>query len=259
MKGTGNREQGIGAANGRVIQRSRSLAAVIRKLVLLPGMDGTGDLFADFVEALSNGFEIEIVRYPTDVFLSYSDLMPLISSVTSTSETFVLVAESFSTPLAIQFAAKNPPSLKGLVLCAGFATNPVRGWRRSFSSLFSPVLFRLHLPKFVVKFLLLGQTAAPTLLTAVMAAVTSVRPDVLSARFRSVLACDARAELSRISVPILYIKANQDRLIHPSCLEEIQRIKSQVAVAAIDGPHLLFQREPQRAAKVVARFVQQIL
>jgi len=41
------------------------------KLLLLPGMDGTGDLFAGFVEAFPDEFETEIVSYPTDVFIYY--------------------------------------------------------------------------------------------------------------------------------------------------------------------------------------------
>jgi pimeloyl-ACP methyl ester carboxylesterase len=222
-------------------------------------MDGTGDLFADFVKALPDEFETEIVRYPTDVSLSYSDLMLHVNSATPAAEPFTLVAESFSTPLAIQLAAMNPPNLKGLVLCAGFATSPVRSWLRFLCSLLSPVLFRLPLPEFIGRRLLVGPTAPPTLLVAVLTAISSVQPKVLSARFRSVLACDARTELTQISVPILYIRAMQDCLIHPSCLEEIQQINPQTAVAVVDGPHLLFQREPTQTAAVVAGFVRQIL
>jgi len=36
---------------------------MIRRLVLLPGMDGTGELFADFVEALPDAFDGRVVRY----------------------------------------------------------------------------------------------------------------------------------------------------------------------------------------------------
>ncbi len=42
-------------------------------LVLLPGMDGTGCLFADFVSALGSEFETILVRYPSDEPLGYND------------------------------------------------------------------------------------------------------------------------------------------------------------------------------------------
>jgi pimeloyl-ACP methyl ester carboxylesterase len=62
-------------------------------------------------------------------------------------------------------------------------------------------------------------------------------------------------ELNRIDLPILYIQAKQDRLISASALEEMRQIKPQSSVVTIPGPHLIFQREPQKTAEIVARFV----
>jgi pimeloyl-[acyl-carrier protein] methyl ester esterase len=93
-----------------------------------------------------------------------------------------------------------------------------------------------------------------SLLTAVRSAISSVRPRVLAARLRAVLECDVRADLSKIVVPILYLQAKADRLVDGSCVEEIQRIKPQVKVVTIDGPHLLLQRQPRMAAGTVVEF-----
>ena len=41
-----------------------SVPTATPKLVLLPGMDGTGELFDSFVKALPQSFTTEIVRYP---------------------------------------------------------------------------------------------------------------------------------------------------------------------------------------------------
>jgi pimeloyl-ACP methyl ester carboxylesterase len=228
------------------------------KLVLLPGMDGTGQLFNDFIEALPKALETVTVRYPADRCLSYSELENFVRAVCPPSEPFMLLAESFSTPLAIQYAASNPVNLEGLLLCAGFATSPVRGWRRFLGSLLAPLVFGVPLPNLAAKLWLVGPDASPSLLTAVRSAVSSVQSKVLAARLRAVLGCDARAELGRVAVPILYIQAKQDRLVSASCLEELQRIKPQMSVAALEGPHLLLQREPRRAAEVVAVFAQQL-
>jgi pimeloyl-[acyl-carrier protein] methyl ester esterase len=198
------------------------------------------------------------VRYPTDRSLSYSQLTTFIRSATSMSEPFVLVAESFSTPLAIQYAAKNPPNLKGLVICAGFVTSPSKGWHRFIYSFLAPILFSVTLPESAARRLLVGPDASPQLVASVRSAVASVKPKVLSARVRAILACDAREELGQITVPILYLQAEQDRLVGRSCLEEIRRIKPQAAVTVIPGPHLLLQREPQCAADAVARYVRQL-
>jgi len=228
------------------------------KLVLLPGMDGTGELFAEFVKALPNEFETVTVRYPAIVFLSYPELVETVRLSAPNTEPFVLVAESFSTPLGIQFAAMAPANLRGLVLCAEFATSPVRGWRRSLCSLLSPVFLRLPLPKPAIEHLLVGRGAHPSLVSSVRVAVRSVRSRVLVARLRAILECDVRTELSKISLPILYLKAKQDRLVNKSCLEEIRRVNPRTTVAEVSGPHLILQREPSQTAEVVERFIQGI-
>lgn len=228
------------------------------KLVLLPGMDGTGELFSDFAAALAGEFEIATVWYPTERCLSYSELEGFVRAVCSTTGPFVLLAESFSTPLAIQYAASNPMNLEGMVLCAGFATSPVRGWRRLLGWLLSPLVFRVPLPNLAAKLWLVGSDAPPRLLATVRAAVSSVQPTVLASRLRAVLGCDVRAELGRVAATVLYIQAKQDRLVSTACLEELRRIKPQMAVAALEGPHLLLQREPRRAAEVVAVFAQHL-
>jgi len=198
------------------------------------------------------------VRYPTERCLSYSELENFVRAVCPTSGPFMLLAESFSTPLAIQYAAANPENLVGLVLCAGFATSPVRGWRQLLGRLLAPLLFRIPLPNLAAKLWLVGPNASPSLLAAVRSAVSSVRSKVLAARLRAVLGCDVRAELGQVVVPVLYIQASQDRLVRASCLEELRRIKPQIAVAVLDGPHLLLQRGPRRAAEVVAVFAQHL-
>jgi pimeloyl-ACP methyl ester carboxylesterase len=222
-------------------------------------MDGTGELFRYLLEALPDEFDVKVVRYPTDRNLSYSQLMRFVDSATPVSEPYVLVAESFSTPLAILYAASNPPNLKGLVICAGFATSPAKGFARLIYSVLVPFFSRVPLPGFAAKLLLVGPKAPSSLVAAVRAAVSSVKPSVLSARARGVFVCDARAELDRVAAPIPYIQAEQDHLVHQSSLEEIRQIKPQTTVAIIPGPHLIFQREPHRTASVVSEFVRRLV
>jgi pimeloyl-ACP methyl ester carboxylesterase len=229
-----------------------------KRLVLLPGMDGAGELFAGFVGALPEAFDARVVRYPNDSLLPYSDLMTFVQSAAPAAEPFVIVAESFSTPLAVQYAAMNPPNLKGLVICAGFVTSPARGLKQFIISLMAPVLFRLPLPNSGIRFFLAGPDAPTPLIAAVRGAISCVRPRVLSGRLRDVLACDARAELGQVSVPILYLQAKCDRLVPASCCKEFQRIEPRIEVVEVAGPHLILQREPERTAKEIARFIEQL-
>jgi pimeloyl-[acyl-carrier protein] methyl ester esterase len=238
------------------LEKSQGIEGSAICLVILPGMDGTGELSAEFVSALPATVETVIVRYPTERILAYLELVDFVRAACPSSSPFVLVAESFSTPLAIKYAATNPANLEAVVLCAGFATTPVRGWQRFLCSLLAPLLFRFPLPNFATRFWLVGPDSPSPLLAAVRVAISSVQPKVLAIRLRAILACEVRAELRRIQVPILYIQAKRDRLVGASCIEDIRRIKPQMAVASVDGPHLLLQREPQKAAEIIVGFIE---
>jgi pimeloyl-[acyl-carrier protein] methyl ester esterase len=227
--------------------------------VLLPGMDGTGALFSEFIAMLPATFEAVAVSYPTERYLPYSELEGIVRAACPVSEPYMLVAESFSTPLAIQYAATNPAKLEGLVLCAGFASSPVKGWWRFLGSLFAPLVFRIPLPNLVAKLWLVGPDAPTSLVMAVRDAISSVQPWVLAARLRAVLGSDVRGAVGKIGVPMLYLQAKQDRLVSASCLEIIQRSKPDVAVVTLDGPHLLLQKHPLKAAEVVMEFARHAL
>ncbi len=171
------------------------------KLVLLPGMDGTGELFREFVDALPREFGPIIVRYPADRRLTYPGLLQWIQAACPQTGRFVLVAESYSTPLAIQLAATNPPNLAGIILCAGFASSPIRGSRRSICSLLAPALFRISLPEFAARRWLVGPDAPQSLVESVRTAIQSVPPEVLALRLRDVLTWDVRYRLlAQVSV-----------------------------------------------------------
>lgn len=229
-----------------------------KHLVLLPGLDGTGKLFVDFVAALPKSCAATIVAYPSDRFLPYADLRPFVSAAVPQTEKFVLVAESFSTPLAVWYAANNPPNLVGVVVCAGFVESPVPGWSGIVKALAMPWLFGLNLPGPILEYFLLGHNAAPSLVQKLRQALQEVSPHVLSGRVREVLNCDARDDLRRTTVPLLYLEATNDRLLSSSCKEEFSRIRPDVLLRSVPAPHLLLQGEPQKAASIVMAFAENL-
>jgi len=230
----------------------------MKRLVLLPGMDGTGELFYEFMRMIPEPKHIQALHYPTGASPSYQQLLAMVQTMVPESGPYFLLAESYSTPLAIEFAATNPPNLKGLILCAGFAASPLTGPMRFLASLLAPLLFYLPIPSAASELFLIGPDAPPSLQTSVRAAISSVKPGVMAARLRAVLRCDMRQDLRKVAIPLLYIQATRDKLISPSCLEEIRSIRPQVRVAQVDGPHLMLQREPKQSADAVARFIHEL-
>ena len=87
---------------------------------MLPGLDGTGALLEDFAAALAGHFDVEVIAYPHDELLGYSQLCGLVR-MRLPQQDYVLIAESFSGPVGLALAAERPAGLKALVLCASFA------------------------------------------------------------------------------------------------------------------------------------------
>lgn len=229
-----------------------------KHLVLLPGLDGTGQLFAGFLAALPDTFTATAVAYPANKFLSYAELRPFVSAAVPKAEPFVLLAESFSTPLALEYAASNPPNLAAVIICTGFVFKPIAGWSRLAKAVARPWFFRLRAPRCILEYVLVGRDAPPALIQKLRQVLRFVSPAVLSGRVCAALNCDARNALARTTVPLMYVQAAQDRVLAESCASEMKRIKPDILFAQVDGPHLLLQREPQKVANIVSTFVQEM-
>ena len=226
--------------------------------MLLPGMDGTGTLFTSLIAALPSGIQATVLQYPTDIVQSQEQLLQFLESSLAVSDPFVLVAESFSTPLAIKWAATGRANLKGLVICAGFAASPVQGWLRRLGLLLSPVCFLVRPPDIAIRSFLVGSGAPDTLVAAVKGAIGSVRPRVLAHRLRLTLRCDYLSALAEVRSPILFLQPTQYKILSSLCLQEMRDMKPKAAVEAIPGPHLLLQASAQQSAEVIARYARQV-
>src|SRR5690349_12020217 len=94
-------------------------------VVILPGMDGTGKLLDDFAAALKPELDPIVLSYPGDRPLGYSELESLARAALPQDRPFVIVAESFSGPIAVAIGASQPAGLRGLILCCSFVRNPI--------------------------------------------------------------------------------------------------------------------------------------
>jgi len=216
-------------------------------LILLPGLDGTGKLFRPLLEVIPQQIATRVIAYPADQVHSYDGLFRAIEEELQGEQAMILVAESFSGPLALRLAVAHP-TIRAVVLCASFVSSPVSRWPRPFVQ---PFLFRLPMPAFVMRRFLLGPSAPDALVQEVRNAIRSVRPQVLAHRVREVLALDASAALERCPVPILYLRAVHDALVGPASFETIGAIRPDVTVSPVDGPHLLLQARPAAAWAVI--------
>jgi pimeloyl-ACP methyl ester carboxylesterase len=225
-------------------------------LVLLPGMDGTGELFAPFLRALGGEFPCVVIRYPADQPLDYPALEALVRRQLPICAEFALLGESFSGPVGVSIAASPPAGLRGLVLCASFLRNPRRGlsWLRRLLA-WMPVTMTLGRLRSRI---LLGPAASPELQSELAAALTQVLPGVLRARMSAVMAVDVVEAFRRVTVPVLYLLAEEDRVVPESSAALVKRTLPSAEVISIRAPHLLLQAAPEEAAEVLRTFLRKV-
>jgi len=226
------------------------------RLLLLPGMDGTGRLFVPLLAALPPDIDGEPVAYPPDEPLGYEGLLPLVEAAAARGGDFVVVGESFSGPLALLLAARSPLGLRGVVLCATFIRFPLpvparfRGWVRAW-------MFRWQ-PLGIVAWVLLGRRARGGLGRMLRDAVRSVSPEALAARARAVAAVDVTAELRDCPVPVLSLRAAGDLVVRRGCAEAIRAARPATEEVVLPGPHLVLQTAPEEAAAALAAFCRRV-
>ncbi len=225
-------------------------------IVLLPGMDGSGTQFSNFIASLPSGVKAVVVAYPTDRALGYPELEVLVRAALPTNSPYFLLAESFSGPIAIALAASRPNGLCGVVLVCTFARNPIAipSWLHPLISLI-PVWL---IPTRIAAARLLGQSSSSANRARLSSAIARVKPAVWRSRISAALSVDVAERLHEISVPILYIRAKCDRMVQRSASELISRYVPKLRLIELDGPHFILQVKPAESAAQLQAFAREV-
>jgi pimeloyl-[acyl-carrier protein] methyl ester esterase len=220
-------------------------------LVLLPGLDGTGLLFRPFVAAMEGVCKVVTLAYPNHEALGYEALEEWVSAALPRSGPLILLGESFSGPIAVALAAAQPERVCGVVLCCTFVRNP----RPAMSWLRPLIGVAPRPPARVAATALFGRHATPALRAMLADALARVSRAALRARLNAVVGVDRSAAFSALAAPVMYLQAEDDRLVPPDALKCIQHLQPRTRVVRFAAPHGLLQSRPVETAEAVCDFV----
>jgi pimeloyl-[acyl-carrier protein] methyl ester esterase len=223
-------------------------------LVLLPGMDGTGELFQPLLDSLDSSLTTAVVAYPAAAALTYAELESVVRSQLP-SGPFVLLGESFSGPVAIAIAATHPENLRGVVLSCSFASSPRPLAARASLLLSLPLPLP---PGRVLAGALMGTRGTPELRAMLDCALKKVAPRVLRQRLAQALCVNVLAKLSAIKVPVLYLQASSDWVVPGSAWAAVSSALPSAMLQVVRGPHLLLQASPAESAKIIQEFLSSV-
>lgn len=225
------------------------------KVVLLPGLDGTGILFKPFIDSLPNDVKTLVISYPPDIKLDYEELVEFVISELP-EDNCILVAESFSGPIAHQVVLQKLKNVKSVIYVATFLGSPRRYLLRISHLLPTKFIFAVSIPNFIIKRLLFNFATNEQVINLFKQSIRQVSPDVLSFRLNQLAKLPNDHGISKIRAS--YIQASDDKLISKSCIEAFKKVFDNINVFHVKGSHFILQTNPSACAEIVANEIRYI-
>ena len=214
--------------------------------VLLPGLDGSGDLFRDFLRFVPDPYAI-VVRYPDEASWVLDDYVRHAHRALPPESDCILVAESFSGPVALRLI-EHARRVKGLVLVASFSGCP-HPLLRCIPIRLVASLRRWASSRVMLRTFCLGHEASDDLVDALTCLVRTMPSAVLAARLRLLRSLNEDHAHRRIDVPRLLLRARRDRLVLES--KAARATDRNARAEIIDGPHFLLQARAAECWRVI--------
>lgn len=227
------------------------------KLIMLPGMDGTGNLFNPLLAELDRLINTSVIVYPQEIGQSYESLTNWVLSEINNDEEFILLGESFSGAIAFDIAARKLPNLVGCIFVAAFLENPKPSLSWLAGVLPLDLLFRFKLHDFIVRKFLLGTNANTSLISEFWKSVKSVDPQVLQDRLSSIMALTNKNK--SIETPCVYLGGTNDFLVPDKNIKAFNKRCINFSERLIPAPHFLLQAEPEVCARIIEEEIDRFL
>ncbi len=226
------------------------------RLILLPGLDGTGELFSEFIKNLSKNMTATCISYPEQERLSYSELVEHVRCRLPTNEDFVILAESFSGPIAFKLAQAEPKHLQAIVFVASFLRNPNRVFMRLMRLLPLSIILRYSPPDFVVRKWMLGDEASHEMVLKFKSILRRLPIKTIKFRLQEIYKLSLVEFM--LNYPVYYIKPLQDRLVTDDNYIDFVNTCPNIELFTLDGPHFILQSNAESCANYVNQRMNQI-
>lgn len=217
------------------------------KIVLLPGLDGTGILFKKLIECLPRHLEVDVVSYENIEGLSYINQAKEIASKYQGEEIFI-VGESYSGSVAYELCQLLNSNLKGIVFLASFISRPTL---LSVWTSFIPV--GLLAPNFLTRALLyffgFNGSGGKNRVTAVFHSLKIANKAKLRSRLRNI--SNLRNPGFDIACPVIYVRPSKDWFVARKSVNILASKCSFFKEVSVEGGHFIAQANPVACAKVI--------
>lgn len=219
-------------------------------LVLVPGLDGTGEFFKPFLDIYGRD-KAQLIPLPQDGPQDYAALTEYVAQRLPVDRDYVLLGESFGGPIAANLALRGLPRMKGVVFVASFLSPPA--WWATTLGLMLPLEMTVptRLGRMIMRGLLAGPDASAKTMDWVQAVIGSVPAGIIKARIRAIRAL--RRQEGRTDLTALYLRATGDNLIGAHKFADFTAHFTDIKLFKIEGPHLILPSRPGDCSRIIRR------
>ena len=219
------------------------------QVVFLPGFDGRAELRREFLDALAARHEVRAVTYPNRMLGSLEAYRDHAMAAAPVDWKPVLVAESFSGLVATRWAEIDS-RVRGLVLCAAFARNPV-GQAASLGAML-PALVKMG-PGFMGPLAWgSGDERRSRWGAGLTRALGDLDDDVVAERLRLIAGEDISTTLAALRVPVVVVHFTGDLVIGSLARTHLEQACREPRVLRLEGPHFALATRPFECAAAIS-------
>lgn len=220
------------------------------KIILLPGVDGTGILFEPFVNTFKADVPVEVMPLTTDSDQSILNQVSIIEQAVGDEEV-ILIVESYSGLLAYELAKRNKIRIKQIFFFGCFLQPP------SFIGKlgrFLPVRLLNIIPDKLLSHILFNRWSTPELIGLLRKAIASGDSSNLKKRIKIIASYQKPNQ--PIDVPCIYVQATMDNLVSAYNLKAFEDLCSNLQVEVVEATHMLLQTQPQTMSQLIHKHLQ---
>ena len=217
------------------------------KVLLIPGMDGTGKLFRPLLDELPSDMDTQVIclndlaaQTPIEQALEIASLIG--------SEEVIILSESYSGYIAYHLSLLPNLNIKHVIFAASFLENPT--WFSRLNRLLPLNLVRSGLiPDIILSPVLFSQRNNKNLVKLFMSSLKSVSNSTLRQRLNAI------ANLVRPNESVLvqctYVQASNDYLVSKRTVDVFKELCININVVKANGGHFIVQSNPHYFSKLV--------
>ncbi len=221
------------------------------KVLLIPGMDGTGKLFSPLLAELPSGLDTQVIclnelttQTPIEQALEIAFLIG--------SEEVIVLSESYSGYIAYHLSLLPNTNIRHVIFAASFLENPT--WLSRLNELLPLNLVRSGLiPDFALSSVLFAQPNNKKLVKIFNSSLKLISNSMLRHRLR-VIANMVRPSES-LSVPCTYVQASNDYLVSYKSVDVFKELCININIVQANGGHFIVQSNPHYFSKLVQEVI----